>query len=85
MKRAKVLLVALTFVGIVGGSLAFTAQKFGTKFVYQKSGSTCPLKLSNVIIGTGTNTIGSAFTATTNNLDVASSLCTNTYTYTVVE
>lgn len=41
MKRVKIMLTAVTVLAVVGGALAFKAQKFTPSAVYCKPSSTC--------------------------------------------
>jgi hypothetical protein len=42
MKKIKIMLTAVTVLAVVGGALAFKAQKFSGTFVYQMKDATCP-------------------------------------------
>ncbi|MDR3715802.1 MAG: hypothetical protein P4L51_23560 [Puia sp.] len=41
MKKAKFMLIALALFGVVGGALAFKAERFSTYYLYTKNGSIC--------------------------------------------
>lgn len=92
MKRARIILTSIAVVALVGGALAFNAQKFGAFCVYQKSadGLTCP-RINAIqykawqglpavsITSTNATTIAVAGGACTPDADVAD--CTTTVTF----
>jgi hypothetical protein len=43
MRHLKTALATLAVVGVVGGALAFKTSKFGGFYIYQKSGTACPV------------------------------------------
>ena len=55
MKKAKVMLAAITILAVVGGALAFKAQTFNTKFLYYttNSGADCLTSIATTASNAG--------------------------------
>jgi hypothetical protein len=52
MKKAKIMLTAITVLAVAGGALAFNAKKFSEFHAYQLSGSTCnTLTITGNLVG----------------------------------
>lgn len=87
MKKVKIMLTAIAVLAVVGGALAFKAQKFSGIWVFQKTqnspNATCPIVAEFTTLGTGE--IENFTIAYSTNQDpglattVSPALCTNTF------
>jgi hypothetical protein len=80
MKKIKIMLTAITVFAVVGGALAFKAQKFGA-IVYTTNnpveGATCPFELREFTITDVKPNSSAVLTSVT---DIQSAPCVESYT-----
>jgi prolipoprotein diacylglyceryltransferase len=77
MKKIKIMLTAVAVFAVVGGALAFKAEKFVTLYLYTKLNGTCPGRLFDP----WTNGVSIQFPkATTDPKSAAANICELPYT-----